>query len=204
MSKSPRMALTTFLKLIILPTDDKAQELSKYALPGGYDFYWSMKKHVSGVIGGKAELASAVAAINALHNQTEREHNLFGLNGAVAWFAKHGGVPFTPPTVEYKSPGGQFSIKLEPEFAFESVSGRKIVSVWNTQKPELKKKIAGVGVSFMRQHLGLGKYADCTFHILDLRKSKLYGPESIPNNAGQILTADIAAIDAVLKDVLGK
>jgi hypothetical protein len=203
MAKSPRMALTTFLKLVMLPTNDKFQQLSKYETPGGYDFYWSMKKAVSGIIEGKIDIEKAKETLDKLTNATERSHNLSGLKSAVKWLDKNPGTYFKPPSFDMKSPAGRFTIRLEPEIGHETPSGRKVIALWNTKVPELRKNTAGVGVALLTRELATGKFADCSFYILNLRTKKLWGPECIPNNAPHILGADIATIDALLKEILG-
>ncbi len=188
---------TTFLKLLSQTTQEKARSYRRYDEPGGYDFYQSFKRGAEGItIKGEA-LDRAAHSIEALSNPVERVHNRAALTALVDWLGARNTF-FEPPRGVYRSPSKALTVSLKPEVCRTHKGRRQVIAVWNTKDVILTPTVAGVGIYMLRSKLARGDYADCTFHVLDLVRGKLYGPASIPNHVDSLLAAEFAVADQLL------
>jgi len=196
----PAILLPTFLKFLLQSTPDKARDFRRYGRPGGYDFYHSLKKAAhSMTVRGKG-LDRASQEVLARSNDSERAHNIEALQRLAEWLKKRKGEFFEPPQGLYRSPNNVLSIKLHPEFGLAHKDKRMVIALWNTKEPKLTPTAAGIGVYMMRTQMKAGPFTDCTFHVLDLRETRLYGPASIPNQAHSLLAAELMLAEKLLED----
>lgn len=195
-----RIQLTTFLKLLLQTTQEKARSYRRYDEPGGYDFYQSFKRAVRTLTLEGRSADRAAQPISSLSNLTERQHNLAALDGLDRWLGNRRSF-FEPPRGLYKSPSKTLSVLLKPEVGRIIRGERQVIAVWNTKEVEMNRTVAGVGVLMMHSRLRSGALSDCTFHLLDLTdgNGRLYGTGSIPNHAHALLAAEFAVADELLK-----
>lgn len=195
-----RIQLTTFLKLLLQTTQEKARSYRRYDEPGGYDFYQSFKRSAEGLTIKGRSLERAARSIQTLNNPVERQHNLAALEGLHRWLGKSR-MCFEPPSGIYRSPSKTLGIMLKPELARSMRGERQVIAVWNTKDVAMNRTVAGVGIFMMQSKLKTGSFADCSFHLLDLTdgNGRLYGPASIPNHAHALLAAEFAVADELLK-----
>jgi len=194
----PVIAFTTFLKCLGQTTPEKARQYARYQEPGGYDYYRPLKGAAGSVTWGGKEVDDVAAGIQKLSSNSERLHNTEGLKRLTAWLQKRPKDYFEPPKAIYKSPSGTLSIKVNPEFGITLGAKKMICAVWYTREPKLTGFAAGVGVYMMNAKLRYGNYSDCSFHILDLRANRLYGANSVPNDAEEMLKLEFAVADQLL------
>ncbi|HEX5106529.1 MAG TPA: hypothetical protein VFV87_22070, partial [Pirellulaceae bacterium] len=162
----PTISLTTFMKLCSKTPSSKATAYSKYLTPGGYDFYQRLKVEANAAtVLGKSH-SDCEEALASIANESERKHNLAGFKALVKWLITESGKFFAPPTALCESPKGFIKVRLKPEFGIETAVGRRLVTLWNTKKPELTSSIAGVGIYLMNQHLLKGDFEDCKSAVL--------------------------------------
>lgn len=195
-----RVALTTFLKCMLLPTTEKARQYGRYSSPGGYDFYKSLKRGAASVTHGGKLAQDVRDNISLLKNITERDHNLLGFDRLQDWLKKSSGEYFSPDHATVSSPDGRLVIRIEPEIGQKISGSERIISIWNTQKPKISPTVAGIGVYLMSKSLAKKSQTDTQFCILDVRSGKLFGMENIPNDAELLSRTELAIADALLPD----
>lgn len=196
----PTILLPTFLKFLLLPTPDKARDFRRYSQPGGYDFYQSLKKAATARTVHGQTLARASTHVLIMSNDSERSHNIEALEVLDRWLTKRKPVFFEPPTGLVRSPTDVVRVKLRPEFGMVHKGRRMVVALWNTKEPRLTRTAADLGVYMMQSKLCCGEFADCSFHVLDLREARLFGPAAIPNNAKTLLAAEFTLAEKLLED----
>jgi hypothetical protein len=196
----PAILLPTFLKFLLQSTPDKARDFRRYSQPGGYDFYHSLKKaaHSMTVLGKGLEHASL--RVLAMSNDSERAHNIEALQRLDEWLKKRKGEFFEPPKGLWRSPNKVLTVKLHPEFGLVHKGNRMVIALWNTKDPKLTPTAAGTGVYMMQTQMKTGAFADCAFHVLDLRERRLFGPPSIPNHAPSLLAAEFVLAEKLLEE----
>jgi hypothetical protein len=196
----PTILLPTFLKFLLQPTIEKARDFRRYSQPGGYDFYHSLKKaaHSMTVLGKRLDHASL--QVLAMSNDWERAHNVEALRRLDGWLKKRKGDFFEPPKGLWRSPNKVLTVTLRPEFGLVHKDKRKVIALWNTKDPQLTPTAAGIGIYMMQTRMKLGAFADCSFHVLDLREGRLYGPASISNHASSVLAAELALAEKLLEE----
>lgn len=192
-----RIHFTTFLKLLSQTTQEKARSYRRYDEPGGYDFYQSFKRGAEGITTKGETLERASGAIEALSNLVEREHNRSALASLATWLGARNTF-FDPPRGFYRSPSKTLTVVLKPEICRSHKERRQVIAAWNTKDVALTPTVAGVGIYMLRTKLARGEYVDCSFHVLDLVRGKLYGPASIPNHVESLLGAEFAVADQLL------
>ncbi len=168
----PRIALTTFLKLWSHNPQRKEAEYRKYLTPGGYDYYWSMKAGVELLTNGSGDLEKALDVPNGLSRASERENNAYGIRTCAELLAAHKEQCFKAPGTSLSSPLKHLAIKIEPEFGIKFEGRRRLVTVWNTKKPEMTRSLAAVGLSLMFDTLVRDEFEDCNCAIYDLRQKR--------------------------------
>jgi len=195
----PAILLPTFLKLLLQSTPEKARDFRRYTRPGGYDFYHSLKKAAhSMTVRGKG-LERASLEVLAISNDSERAHNIEALQRLGEWLKNRRGEFFEPPKALCRSPNKVLTVKLHPEFGLVHKNARMVIALWNTKEPKLTPTAAGIGIYMMQTQMKAGLFTDCTFHVLDLRENRLFGPASVPNHAASLLAAEFVLAEKLLE-----
>lgn len=191
----PKIALSSFLKIVGLGTPQKAREYAKYLSPGGYDFYWQLKEAAHALTIEGQPFDRCVQPINQIKRDAERKHNHDGLKALNAWISGRGYTFFTPPQGSCSSPKKLLTVKLEPEFGYYVEGKRRIVYLWSSKTTELKSTIAGIGIYLMQRHLAVGEYQDCACTMLDIRKSQLFVSDKLPSQIPLMVSSEFAWAD---------
>ncbi len=192
----PTVGLSAFLKLYSLDVKHKEREYKKYATKkGGYDFYWTLKDAAARLTFGKKPIPEAEAVFKSIQRASEIAHNKSGFVSLADWLSKDRYAFFPPPSTKFQSPKGFLTIKLEPEFGLLGRGGRRLVSLWNTMKPELTPQAAGVGIHLIESYLCIGECVDCKGMVLDLRKSRPYVTDAIPEQVKTALAKELNWVD---------
>ena len=189
------VGFSAFVKLFSLSPELKKRELQKRFREGGYDFYWSMKRHISKIALGKENCQEAFASIDLLKNKSEREHNKLGVQRFDAWFNQTSPTCVAPSSARFISSTNNFEVKVEPEVAYRNRGKTTYMHVWNTKTPILMPQTAGITVRFMREAFGDPNTTD--FVLFDLRLGRLYGETDIPINAAEQLYRQIELIESL-------
>lgn len=197
----PQIALTTFLKLYSMNRLQKEREYKKYLKPGGgYDFYWTLKKSATAMtVGGKTYDESA-KIFKSISNAAEIKNNKEGLTSLDEWLGDAELKFFNPPHGAIKSPKEFLTIKLKPEFGFESSQGRRLVTIWNTKVPEITQRMAAAGIYLMDSQLRKGQFEDCACTVLNLRKKFLYITDRISDETKMSVTAELNWVDQFFEE----
>jgi hypothetical protein len=168
--------------------------------PGGYDFYWQLKEAAYRLTVESKSFDDCAKPINGNPRAVEQKHNLDGLKSLHKWMQKNGcDEYFNVAKGSCSSPAGLLTIKLEPEFGYKTLEGkRRIIQLWNTKGAGLSRKVAGVGIYLLQKHLCVADLTDCTAGILDLRKAELYTADALPGNIEAMINAEFAWLDSFL------
>lgn len=191
----PTISLNAFMKNWEKRPPAKATAYSKYLTPGGYDFYWRLTAEAAALTLDAKPYSACEAVLLGIKRECEREHNLAGLKQLSKWLGTQMGELFEPPEAQCMSPKGHLAIRLKPIFGIEVESGRRLIHLWNTAKPEMTTRTASVGLYLMKEHLVNGEFADCNCAILDLRKNHLFIAEALPTNVAEDVARELAWID---------
>lgn len=194
-----RIQFTTFLKLLSQTTHQKARSYRRYDEPGGYDYYQSFKRVIEKFTVKGEPLERALRVVEALGNEGERGNNRAAVEALAKWLGPRNTF-FAPPKGIYQSPSKVLTVILKPEVCRSHKGQRQVIAVWNTKDASLTPSVAGVGAHIMREKLGHGEFAGCTFHVLDMVRSRLYGPASIPNDVHAMLAVEFAIADRLLSE----
>lgn len=192
----PTIGLAAFLKLYSMDRVQKERGYKKYLdKKGGYDFYWTLKNAAAAMTYGKKTRAEAERVLKSITRPAEIEHNKSGLKALADWLDRRDLIFFVPPTAMVKSPRGFLTIKLAPEFGAISGTRRRLVTLWNTAKPDLTTQAAGVGIHLIQSYLCVGEHIDCKGMVLDLRRRLPYVSDEVPDRIKAALAAELNWVD---------
>lgn len=194
-----RIQFTTFLKLLSQTTHQKTRSYRRYDEAGGYDYYQSFKRAAERLTVKGEPLKRALRVVEALVNESERDNNSAAVAALAEWLGPRNTF-FQPPKSVYQSPSKVLTVILKPEVCRSHKGRRQVIAVWNTRDVPLNPSVAGVGVHMLQEKLGHGEFADCTFHVLDMVRGRLYGPGSIPNDVHSMLAVEFAIADRLLSE----
>lgn len=192
------MHFATFLKLLTQSTGDKVRDLSKYAQPGGFDFYRTSRDGVTDLCTGSKTLDEVKSSINALAPQNAVDRNIEIVENFLLWREKQAAMGKQPSRSIWTSPNEIFSIYIEPEISLISGNAEKVLAVYPRKDPRINRDQAGAGIILLQKHYkGSGSEK---FGVLDAFGQKAFWS---PTNASQaILDHDVAMIENELSKVL--
>jgi hypothetical protein len=194
-----KITFTTFLKICASTPRGMIRELRTFTSPGGYDFYKVMKRSIVGLASGAVNFTQALHDIEQIVQKPEREHTLEAVHKFQKWLDTQSLTWHAPPRAAYKSKSGLLMVRIEPELAFTDDGGiTSVIHLWNLNKPELKKTLAGEGLQLMMSNVVGAHYE---FGIFDLRKNTILGADVVSSNSLAVLESDLKVIERIWKDI---
>lgn len=194
------MHFATFLKLLTQDRGDQIRDLEKYGTPGGWDFWRPLRDGMSAFVGhGRSfEAVREDIEVNAAGNSRARNIEVF--EQAAEWVSKQSGTGFIPNRGVWKSPGGMFSVQIEPEIGLERRNGRQlIVALYGRAEPRIRRDQAGAATILLES--SYRSNADIEFGILDAAAGTLHKART--NVSQSLLEAETHFIDEQLARILG-
>jgi hypothetical protein len=190
------ISLTSFLNILTKGSPQKLSGYSKYLTPGGYDYYWQLKKAAHALTVGGESFEACASPIENCGREPGGKHNLDNLKSLKKWIDKE--KPdnfFQSPSALITSAAAHFSIKLEPEFGMHFKQKDRLVLLWSA-KATLTKTAAGVGLYLLEKHLCVGDFVDCKAGILDVRKRELLVAEKHRPSYQAMVASEFAWLDS--------
>jgi len=170
-----RMGLVTFLANDCVDSVARTSRLSKYALPGGGDYHWAVKKGAEEIFVNEASYDEAVSEVMGnMTKSTQRLHSQAALKSLYEWKLSHPGTYVPAPSGNFVGPKGELIIRLDPSFA--CVSGGKSTAyvLWLFKELRLTPQVAGMGVHLLQSALGVGEHSNWRFALLDVPAGKVF------------------------------
>jgi hypothetical protein len=195
----PQIGLTTFMKLWAQHPSRKEQEYRRYLTPGGYDYYWSMKRAAAALTYGGLKVGEALRILAGIKREAEHQNNLAGITSLSKFLDGLDCSYFAPPRGLRTSPKGELTVKVEPQFGVKLQSERRLVTLWNTKSPEMTMPIATVGISLMFDALARDQFGDCTCSILVLRTGKWFVAERTTDEMRTAILRELEWIDRLFE-----
>ncbi|MEM7661562.1 MAG: hypothetical protein AAF292_04895 [Pseudomonadota bacterium] len=112
---------------------------------------------------------------------------------------KQNGELFAPNRGVWKSPGGNFSVHIEPEIGIQTKQGQDVVAVYPRKEPRLTRDVGGAGVVLLSQAYRAEEHT--RFGILDAYGQRVTRAKT--NVSEAILRREIETIDSELQRILG-
>lgn len=188
----PILHFATFLKLLASPTGDRIRNISRYAQPGGFDYWRPLRSGITRMAlnGTTNEDARLYVSDNASENNRENCLNQF--DKVAGWLGRQSGtVGDVSRRGVWNSPNGVFSVHIEPELEIMGRTGSRIIAFYPTDKPSLNRDIAGSGILLLRRYYGEG--SNSQFQIYDVNRNLCHRtPTNVSRN---LLDADIQDIE---------
>ncbi len=192
------MHFATFLKLLTQDTGDKIRDLEKYGRPGGYDFWRPLRDGMDAFVGhglGIEDVRRDIS-INASANSSTRNLEVF--EQAATWVSRQNGRGFIPNRAVWRSPGGMFSVQIEPEIGLERRNGCQLVAaIYGRKEPRIRRDQAGAATLLLERTYRSNE--DVEFGILDASAGVLHRARS--NVSEALLDAETRFIDDQLSRV---
>ena len=193
-------SLPSFINICLLDTGGRISRLQKrLEKSNGYDFYKPLHRAIR--LQCEKRVDEAEAVLSAPSNDAERKHNKRAFD---AYIDKFGTIRSraklkSKKTLSFTSSG--ISITVDPLFSFEKAGGQSVFSVWPSQEPELTQKYGAVACFLMREAYKSSPLANSQFFLADLVSGKTFSEKQITNNTNLIVSADIASIGRLLKEL---
>ncbi len=199
------VSFTTFLKISMQATTNaKIKEIEKlYTGEGGYDFYKKLKRVPVDFANGKLKVNQLTGYMSGITRDVEKTHNTKMALAFCNWWQAQNNVSAVkrPKPLKYIPTGFDFKIRIAPELAYTDRNEHNLIYLWAVAKPALNKITAGAGIKLLKDAFSETPYSDYSMKILDLRKNKLFDENSLTNQSGLILNAELAQFDAIKKSL---
>ena len=143
------LSLNTFIRYYSMDTSKLVAEVSRRVQSsGGYDYYNiladAVRAKASGATGDEIEYI-----LNRSSNPSEAAHNRAAYEIFDAKFGRKRGLGVFERKGRVRMCSGQLIILVNPLFSIESTRSFDVYNIWATQKPDLDRARAGVGVHLM-------------------------------------------------------
>jgi hypothetical protein len=115
---------------------------------GGYDFYNILADAVRAKASGSTD-DEIEFILNRSSNLSEAAHNRAAYERFDTKFGRKRGLDVFERKGRIRMCDGKVLIVVKPLFSIESTRGFEVYNIWATQKPELDRARAGVGVHLM-------------------------------------------------------
>lgn len=179
------LSLNTFIRYYSLDPSKLVAEVSRrMQTSGGYDYYNILADAVKAKISGASEdeieyiLNRSSNPSEVAHNRAafERFEEKFGRKRGLGVFERRGHVPLC---------NGKLVVLVKPLFSIETTRSFDVYNIWATQKPELDRARAGVGVHLM--NLAFSRTApNYNYKVFDAVNGKSYS--TVNNTTPQAIT----------------
>jgi hypothetical protein len=157
------------------------------------------------VLTSGGDLEQALAVLNGLSRETERENNAYGIKTLAELLAKLKGERFKAPRGSVSSPLGHLTIKTEPEFGIDlEGSRRRLVALWNTKTPEMTTALAAVGFGLMFDALVHDEFKDCSCSIYDLRQKRWLVADATTATMRAAIRRELDWVDRLFENFLAE
>ncbi len=196
-------SFSTFLKLCCLSNRRVYGELRRRLKEGGYNYHRSMRRSVTGIQFGGMSLDEAKEITSATPTSWEKRDNTRGVERFYDWYSELNPKPAQLPSGKYVSESELLAVTVEPEVAFLKNGLFFAYSLWNTLRPDLTDKIAGMGVFLLRQELAKPPHDAYRFGLYNLITEKRYDELDISDGAADIFSYQTARLEAIWRFVNG-
>ena len=188
----PVLHFSTFLKLLASPTAERIRNISRYAQPGGFDYWRPLRAGITRMALHDTTIEDARTYVSDNSSGTNRDNCIDRFDKIADWLARQ---PGTYSDVSrrgvWNSPNGIFSVHIEPELELMGRTGSRIIAFYPTDQPSLNRDIAGSGIVLLRRYYGEG--SNSQFQIYDVNRNLCH---RTPTNVSRgLLDADILDIE---------
>lgn len=191
-------SFSTFLKLSSLSNIAVLGQLKRRLSDnGGYNYHRSMRRSVAGIQFGGMSLDEAKEITSATPTSWEKRDNTRGVERFFNWYSDLNPKPAQLPSGRYVSESELLAVTVEPEVAFLKNGLFFAYSLWNTLRPDLTDKIAGMGVFLLRQELAKPPHDTYRFGLYNLITEKRYDELDIPDVAADLFQYHSARMEAI-------
>ena len=143
------LSLNTFIRYYSLDPSKLVAEVSRrMQSSGGYDYYNILADAVRAKTSGATE-DEIEYILNRSSNPSEVAHNRAAYEMFNERFGRKRGLSAFDKTGRLRFCDGKLMIVVKPLFSIESARSFDVYNIWATQKPELDRARAGVGVHLM-------------------------------------------------------
>jgi len=143
------LSLNTFIRYYSLDRSKLVAEVSRrMQSSGGYDYYSILADAVKAKASGATE-DEIEYFLNRSSNPSEVAHNRAAYEKFDEKFGRKRGLSVFDRKGRVRLCDGRLLVVVKPLFSIESARGFDVYNIWATQKPELDRARAGVGVHLM-------------------------------------------------------
>ncbi|GAB2207497.1 hypothetical protein ROS1_43140 [Roseibium sp. ROS1] len=144
------LSLNTFIRYYSLDPSKLVAEVNRrMQSSGGYDFYNILADAVRAKASGATQ-DEIEYILNRSSNPSEVAHNRAAYERFEEKFGRKRGLAVFERQGRVRMCDGRLVILVNPLFSIESARSFDVYNVWATQKPELDRARAGVGVHLMK------------------------------------------------------
>lgn len=145
------LSLNTFIRYYSLDPSKLVAEVSRrMQTSGGYDYYNILADAVKAKASGRTE-DEIEYILNRSSNPSEVAHNRAAYEKFDEKFGRKRGLSVFERRGRVRLCDGRLIVVVNPLFSIETARSFDVYNIWATQKPELDRARAGVGVHLMRE-----------------------------------------------------
>ena len=188
----PVLHFSTFLKLLASPTGERIRSISKYAQPGGFDYWRSLRTGIAMMALPDTTVADARLYVHDNSGGNNRDNCLDRFDNISSWVNRQSGaLSEVSQRGVWTSPNEVFSVYIEPELEIIGRNGSRVIAFYPTEQPALNRDVAGSGILLLRRYYGEG--SNSQFQIYDVNRNLCHRTPT--NVSGELLNADISDIE---------
>lgn len=182
------LAFSTFLKLLELPTAQKATVLRGFRSRGGFNYWRPMQVLAPDVVSGQLDLKSIQEEVGKMSKGHQTKYNVNALTKILKWSSRRKiSVRRRPGKVVRKFGNSGLQVRIEPEVAFSMVGHTYLMHVWATTNPSLSEETLSMGLYYFRSTFQKEGNDNYQYLIFDTVKDRVFADLSIFENAVEML-----------------
>lgn len=186
-----KLHFSTFLRLLASTTADRMRTIEKYAEPGGFDYWKTLRSAITQYTLGTLDRNGVERYISANAGGNSEKNTLDRFNLVADWMGRQTGQGYAPSQGLWTSPNELFSVFVEPEIGLVSSSRDRVVACYPTNSPPLTRDCAGSGIVLLNRHFGEG--FNGSLEVYDVKRNRCHRTPT--NLSARQLDADIADIE---------
>lgn len=189
----PRMAASTFLKLMSQRSEEKLRDLAAYERPGGYDAHRNLRLAIAeGTSDGTID--GLHAALSAIPVSKERSRALELEPLIERKLLEQSEVFVTPPQMTWTSPNGGFSVNLYPDVGMQQGNHVLFAFLYFHSTVRPTSTTAGALIHLAKRELGPHVGEADEFAVIDVRAGETY--KKIMRLSPDLLAKEIRDLDS--------
>ncbi len=189
---------STFLKLLASSNAERIRNISRYAQPGGFDYWRTFRTGVCNIALDDSTIETARNYVSQNTPDGNRDNCLNKFDKVSAWLNRQQGTYSGNERGIWNSPNNVFSVHIEPEMQITGRAGSRVIAFYPNNAPALSRDTAGSGILLLRRHYGQG--CNSQFQIYDVERNKCY---KTPTNVSMnLLDTDIQAIEGHFQNLV--